>query len=365
MYASKYNLVFEARSNRSNLILNPLSGAMDFFDERAISLLKTPNDLDARRAFPDFFQHCRERGYFYESPRDEEIAVQIAYERSLALYRKEPFRAEIYLTSLCNLRCTYCFQGHRLHGRAALIQPEMIDKLFEAIAEFSRQWNNQNQPILNLVGGEPLLKRTSQWDAIARILEIAKSKDYRVGIITNGVELAAYSEFLAKYTPEFIQVTLDGPKQVHDLRRVFADGEGSFDYIVEGVDRAVEKGLRVVIRVNIDAQNIDLLSVLAEFVLQKRWLDKGVTLGVTPVDEFVPESEWCAEQTKLHTLQSLLELKKRDRQTEIFTIGYRLAQFFDYIVDNGRLPHPTFKYCPAVIGSQVSFDYEGKMFACC
>jgi uncharacterized protein len=365
MHPSRYNLVFEARTNGPYLVLNPLSGAMDFFDERAISLLKIPNDQEAHRAFPDFFQHCRERGYLYESPRDEEIAVQTAYERSLGLYRKEPFRAEVYLTFLCNLRCTYCFQGHRLHGRASLIQSDVIVKLFEAIAEFSRQWGNQNQPILNLVGGEPLLNRKSQWEAIARILEIARSKDYRVGILTNGVALAAYSELLARYNPDFIQVTLDGPKQVHDQRRVFADGEGSFDYIVQGIDRAVEKGLRIVVRVNIDAQNVDLLPALADFIFQKHWLDKGVTVGVTPVDEFVPENEWCAEQTKLQTLQNLLELKKRDARTRIFSIGYRLAQFFDYIVANGRLPHPTFKYCPAVIGSQVSFDYEGKMFACC
>jgi uncharacterized protein len=365
MYASKYNLIFDARKQDCFLIMNPLSGAMDFIDSRAVSLVHRPDDQEAHLSFPEFYQYCRDRGYLYDSAGDEEVALEAAHKKSSALYLAEPFRADVYLTYLCNLRCTYCFQGHRLHRGGGVMQPDVIDALFSALDEFRRRWGSPQPPVLTLIGGEPLLKRRSQSEAVARILDLCSLKGYRARIVTNGVDLASYSEMLAKYNLDFIQVTLDGPRQVHDRRRIFADGEGSFDYIVAGIDKTLERGLHVVTRVNIDAQNVGLLPDLADFILEKGWLNKGMVVGVTPVDEFVPESEWCAEQTKIETLKRLLEVKREYRQTAFMIVGYRLAQFFEHVVDNGHLPAPTLKYCPAVIGNQVSFDHEGKMFACC
>ncbi len=365
MHVSKFTLVFNARRNDASLIMNPLSGAMDLFDAPALSLLRRPDDREAHRAFPAFYQYCRDRGYLYDSPHHEEAALAAAHQKALTRYSAEPFRADIYMTFLCNLRCIYCFQGHRFHGRGGVIQSAVIGALFDALAEFRQRWPSPRPPVLTLVGGEPLLKRKSQWEAIARILDLSDQQGYRTRILTNGVDLAFYSDLLAGYDLNFIQVTLDGPKQVHDRRRVFADGEGSFDYVTEGIDKAVDKGLHVVIRVNIDAQNVGLLPDLADFILKKNWLDKGVAVGVTPVDEFVPESEWCAEQTRIHTLKQLLDVKRQHTQTSFMVVGYRLAQFFDHIVEKGCLPAPTFRYCPAVIGNQVSFDHEGRMFACC
>ncbi len=365
MYASKYNLVFDAGHKDQYLILNPLSGAMDLFDSRALHLLSNANEGNAQRALPDFFTYCNERGYLYDAPSGEEIRLKEIYERSSELHDSEPLRVEIYPTFLCNLRCTYCFQSHRMHGRATLIRPEVIDSMFHAISVYQDRLGKSQPPILTLFGGEPLLNRSKQREAIGRVLGLARDRGYRIRIITNGVHLGAYAGLLAKYPIDFIQVTLDGPREVHDRRRIFASGSGSFDRIVDSIDRAVEKSLRIVIRVNIDGDNISLLPQLAQFILRKGWLDKGVAVGVSPVDEFVPETEWCAEPTKIDTLKKLLNVKRDHKETEFMSISCRLAQFFEYIVDNGRLPFPMIKYCPATMGNQISLDYGGNFFVCC
>ncbi len=365
MYASRHNLVFDTVKEDRHLILNPLSGAMDFFDSGAVHLLNGAHEPEAQRAWPEFFDYCKGRGYLYEAPSDENLRLKQVFEQAREFHDSEPLRVQIYPTFLCNLRCTSCFQSHKMHDRAAVVQPEVIESMFHAISVFQDILGKSQPPILSLFGGEPLIDRRNQREAIGRVLNLTREKGYRVRITTNGVHLGAYAKLLCEYPIDYIQVTLDGPREVHDRRRVFASGRGSFDRIVDSIDRAVAESLRIVIRVNIDRENVSLLPPLARFIRRKGWLDRGVVVAVSPVDEFVPETEWCAEQTKIDTLRKLLEIKREHEEMEFMSINYRLAQFFQYIVDNGMLPFPMIKYCPATMGNQISLDYVGNLFVCC
>jgi uncharacterized protein len=365
MYASKHNLVFDAAGDNRKLILNPLSGAMDLFDSRALQLLNSAHEPDARRAWPDFFDYCRDRGYLFEQATEETNSLKQAFDKSRQLSDSAPLRVQIYPTFLCNLRCTYCFQSHRMHGRTRLIQPEVIDSMFHAISVCQDLLGKSTPPMLTLFGGEPLLNRKRQREAITRFLDLAQKGNCRVRIVTNGVQLGAYAHLLSSYPIDFVQVTLDGPREVHNRRRVFASGRGSFDRIVESIDQALNESLKIALRVNIDGENISRLAQLARFILRKGWIDRGVAVGVSPVDEFAPETEWCAEQTKIGTLKKLLDFKREHEEADFMSISYRLAQFFEYIVEHGRLPFPLFRYCAATMGNQISLDYLGNLFVCC
>ena len=74
---------------------------------------------------------------------------------------------------------------------------------------------------------------------------------------------------------------------------------------------------------------------------------------MAPVNEFVPEAAWCAEQTRIDTLRRLVEVQRQHPQTAFMTISYRLIQFFEYVVENGRLPSPMIKYCPATMVPRI------------
>ena len=364
MHASRFNLTFTSPRAYGFLLLNTLSGAADLVDRRALDVLASA-DTDALQGHPEFCRYCLERGYLFASTDAEVEAIEAAHQRTLELYRAEPFRAHVHLTYLCNLRCSYCFQSHRLHGRGSLFPSDAIPALFTAIGELSQRWASPQPPTVTLFGGEPLLQRASQVRVVAAILDACSERGYRIGIVTNGVDLSGYVDLLAPHAPEFVQVTLDGPKEVHDQRRVFADGEGSFDYVVAGIDAAVARGLHVIVRVNVDRRNVESLPDLADFILARGWTRHGVVVGVAPVDEFVPESEWCAEQTRIDTLQALLEVLHSHEQTGFMVLGHRLAQVFEHLLTHGCLPAASFRYCPATIGNQMSFDHEGRIFACC
>ncbi|MCP4582478.1 MAG: radical SAM protein [candidate division Zixibacteria bacterium] len=338
---------------------------MDFFDIRAIEVMNLSADRDVSGEYSDFIRYCRKRKYVYEHASDEQTVINEYEENSKLLYINEPLRVEIYVTFLCNLRCTYCFQNHNFHRNRGVIKPEVIDSMFRAISILNEMRNSKQAPIIKLFGGEPLLKGRSHREAIKKILDLCKKNDYRVKLITNGVQLAYYADLLSKYDLEFIQVTLDGPQKVHDQRRIFANGRGSFEFIAEGIDVALNRGLPVAIRVNVDEDNIEFIPELARLIIQKGWLDKRIAVGISPVDEFGPESEWCIEQVGVNTLKKLLEMKTQHEQTSFMSICCRLAKYFEHIVEKGTLPFPKIKYCSATMGNQISLDLMGNMFACC
>ncbi len=58
--------------------------------------------------------------------------------------------------------------------------------------------------------------------------------DYTASLITNGSLLsAAVLEKLKEWKIRMVQVTIDGSKEVHNLRRPFKGGNPSFDIVFE------------------------------------------------------------------------------------------------------------------------------------
>lgn len=57
---------------------------------------------------------------------------------------------------------------------------------------------------------------------------------------------------------------MDGNKSIHDKRRIRADGSGTFDSICDGINKILDIGIKVNLRINTDAENIGYLGELKE-----------------------------------------------------------------------------------------------------
>lgn len=365
MHISKYNLIFHTKEPDWFVILNPLSRSIDLLDFRAIEILKSPGAADALKAFPAFSSQCLERGYAYNDASQEEQRLRAAEIKSRQMNDSEPLTFVVYVTFACNLRCTYCFESRSLQGQHGVIRPDVIDSLFRAIAELQKRRKNPQPPEITLFGGEPLLRGKTHEASIKRLLDSARERGCRVSLITNGVELSSYSDLLSRYDIENIQITVDGPKRIHDQRRIFANGQGSFDRIVTGIDEALKKGLKISLRANIDDQNVAYLPELADFILEKGWLDKGLDAYISPVNGNGPENKVCLQQSRIETLKTLLEMKRRHRQLDFMPISHWLVQYFENILERGTLPMPETRFCEATTGTQYSVDFLGRVFTCC
>ena len=66
---------------------------------------------------------------------------------------------------------------------------------------------------------------------------------------------------IINYNVTRVEPTLDGPKEIHDKRRIATDGSETFDKIVEGVDCLLDHNINVTVRTNVDKENINTLPV--------------------------------------------------------------------------------------------------------
>ncbi len=168
----------------------------------------------------------------------------------------------------CNLGCTYCYaQQGEFGGPArsmALAQAlAAVDLLVEGAAPGSR---------LNLafLGGEPLVNRPVLQAATRHAADRAARRGVQMGfsITTNGTLLTeADGDFFEEHGFA-VTVSLDGPREVHDLQRPTKGGRGSFDRIMTNVAPllARQRRMQVTARVTVTPLNLGLRETLDQFV---------------------------------------------------------------------------------------------------
>jgi uncharacterized protein len=135
-----------------------------------------------------------------------------------------------------------------------------------------------------LYGGEPLLNPTISV-YVLRDLDFI-SQEYGItiekGIITNGTIYNEHVKEVFERT-DYIQITIDGPKDIHNKRRYFKDGRGSFDIILSNLLRVIEKhSKKVILRINIDEYNHNKIEELLDF-LAELGLHNHVEMDIAPV----------------------------------------------------------------------------------
>jgi uncharacterized protein len=144
----------------------------------------------------------------------------------------------LQVTQACNLRCKYCaYSGdylNRPHG--TLSMPEEIAK--KAIDFFIAHSSETPRPAFGFYGGEPFLNFELIKILVPYISKKMQGKQYNFNITTNGTILnEEIINFLARYDVS-LMVSLDGPKEVHDLNRCYGSGRGSFDDVIKNIEFA-------------------------------------------------------------------------------------------------------------------------------
>lgn len=142
------------------------------------------------------------------------------------------------VTQQCNLRCGYCvYSGHftyqREHNSA-----RMSESTAERAIEFfmSRNANSpRNEATITFYGGEPLL----EFQLVKHCVEYAKQRwperPLRFAITTNGSLL---NKAMLSFFEEHgfgLRISIDGPKEKHDMYRVMRNGNGSFDSVMKNI----------------------------------------------------------------------------------------------------------------------------------
>ena len=145
--------------------------------------------------------------------------------------------------ALCNLNCTYCYYLEKHGFYADKKVPRMSDEVLE---RFIRDYiAAQDVPEVSFVwqGGEPSLLGI---DFFRKILALQKKyadgKRIENSFQTNGTLINEdWAAFLAD-NKFLVGLSIDGPRELHDARRVTRAGAGSFDLVFAGMQRLKRHG---------------------------------------------------------------------------------------------------------------------------
>jgi uncharacterized protein len=349
---SRFNIL--VREKNDNIILfNSYTNALIEIDKQIfeeLQLLNTShrfaveyyNDSSIEKILNDLL-----KGNFIQYEQFDEMK-SLRYLYNFSRFKANSINLTIIPTYDCNLSCTYCYQEKS--------NKQYMDKAVQdAIINYikNRVKDNANKLFIEWYGGEPLLCLNQISEISAKVLEIVRETKitYKADMITNGLLLSEKNiKTLIDNNICSIQITVDGPPEIHDKKRKFKNGDSTFWQILNNIKLA-SKYLTIDLRINIDNENlnsiIELLDILCEFDLNQE--------NVNPYLGFIkPTTQACKDIAPICVseiefincnLLFIEELSKR---------GFKNFQY----------PHPCFHVCGAVTEGVYSIDPIGNIYKC-
>ena len=136
-----------------------------------------------------------------------------------------PRRLGLFLTDRCDFACPMCAVLDARNAGGGELKFEFVERVLE---ECSR-----HQPVVDLIGGEPLL-----YARLADAVALASRLRVLAVVTTNGLKLAQHAEALVRADLPMLQISLDGWDE--DSQKARGGVKGSFDRLCDGIRAVVE-----------------------------------------------------------------------------------------------------------------------------
>lgn len=161
--------------------------------------------------------------------------------------QRVPLNVHLELTYRCNEQCVHCYcvveHGKEAEAKARELTYAEITRLLDELAELGTLY-------LTLSGGEVLVRRD-----FFEIVEYAKRKGFVYRIFTNGIGLTEERvRRIAALEPLTVELSIfSADPAVHDA---ITKVPGSFDRLIENVERLKAHGLRVYLKTVVMKLNV-------------------------------------------------------------------------------------------------------------
>jgi len=300
------------------------------------------------------FAHLVAGGFVVKSDFDELAAIE-------ELYDLERLRSEFMVTILptfgCNLGCAYCFVGKKNGLMSKEHQAQIVDIVRKRI-------ETRDPPRLSVdwFGGEPLLALKVIESLSAKFLELTRANDidYTAQVITNGTHITDdVVRVLKRSQVDRLQITLDGTKKIHDIRRPAKSRTAlsPFDETIKSLDR-VQGEFMVRLRINVDQQNLDGVWELLDMFQQRGWLGKDT--GFYPyLARISPFTDACASVAETVVNVNDFQAVNLEWTRKLQAAGVQTAMQGLY-----GFPSPKTYNCGAVGENALIFNPNGEIHKC-
>ena len=261
----------------------------------------------------------------------------------------KPLEVTLFLTSLCNLRCVYCYAraGDLPAVRMSLETARRgIDYVVANALELKADWFGVNYH----GGGEPTVNHSVLTASHAYAQDLARHHGLVLysGIATNGVVSPRIRQWIIEHL-QGANVSLDGVPHVNDLNRPTVSGAGSGAKVLETLRAFDEAGFRYGIRITVSSRTVNEMANTVRFILERV---RPYRLQIEPVYDI-----GRGEQADLHV------------DTGAFIRGYRESweiaheKGIELHFSSARIDAITSRFCRAY-GEGFSLTPKGNVSGC-
>ncbi|MBU7047079.1 MAG: radical SAM protein [Theionarchaea archaeon] len=292
MKVSHFKVIVPTETEGEYLLTNMMSGAIIGIDEEIKSAIQKD---DITCLDPEIVRTLTDLGILIPDHVNEYRKFKVEYERRKYMVDSPAFT--VITTYACNLACPYCYEG-----RGELLQGTMNSKTREREVTFMKKTLERTGAknfSIGLYGGEPLLNFDESLSLLTAICGWADDKgiQYKSFMVTNGTLMTPeIAEALRTYRAAAIQLTLDGPKRLHDKKRVYKKGGGTFDDVIRAAHILHDHDIHVILRINTDTENQPFLGELLDELREQDLTDVSLRCGIVSESLTCRNYSYCVHE---------------------------------------------------------------------
>jgi len=317
--------------------------------DMVLATLKNPETISPNNQL--FFELIK-RGFLVEQDTNEYSLME--YEYYKAAYANRGLHITIVPTHDCNFDCVYCYQ----HCKNNPMSPE-TEAAF--IIFINKNIHNYTKLVLSWFGGEPLLCKDTVFRITQAVKEICRAKGVPciTQMTTNGYLLDPETfERLLNSGLLYYQITIDGPKAIHDKQRPLKCAGSSFDGIIANLEAIkklkIKRYFRIAIRVNVTPFLNDEIKALLDFMGARFGDDKQFWFDINKARDW--GSDKNDEINNFYYEQN--EFNEKCRQIEDYALEKHLRVFESSMFQIGS------GICDAEKENSFIIDYDGSIHKC-
>lgn len=259
----------------------------------------------------------------------------------------------------CNLACDYCYYS-RIAGRPETIRKPPLPVLQRVLKNYMASCAGVASIVWQ--GGEPLLGGMPFFEDVVS-LEAQYAKPGTVisnAVQTNGILLnRQWATFFKQYR-FLVGLSIDGPRQLHDQRRVNAAGHGTYDRVMAGAGYLRDAGVEFNILTVVGAHNINHVPALMQFYRDNgfHWI------------QFLPEMAFHSQTPGTPGLYAITPEQYGNFLCEVFDLWYQNGnpdlsiRFIDNVMQTYLHLAPDIctmrSHCP----SRLVLESNGDIYPC-
>lgn len=267
MKVSRFNIIEEVEDGI--LIYNTNSNGIlklnKDYARKYKDLIKNKGEIDKG------FEEALLYGKMIIRDQDGDELDKIFIENKLRRFGGNQIDLTIAPTTACNFRCPYCYEKGKEYTS---MNEDTVQKVKEYIEKLKENYKYIG---ITWYGGEPLLALSTIKELMESVYDNFDKNHVYSNIVSNGYLLTEdTANELKKYNISDIQITIDGPPEIHNKRRILPSKEDTFFTIFDNMKSALNiyPDLHISIRVNIDKTNIngvdEIISYLKQYDLFKK-----------------------------------------------------------------------------------------------